>query len=160
MHLKWRISHIRGYLELGMVEAAMLELQRVPPADASSQEVLLLRATILQEKACWDELHELAAQQLTLNANEPAWWILCAYAARRGQSLTAAEEILLRSETHHPDHPIIQFNLGCYACVRGDLSTARSRVQRAITLDPAMGKIAETDSDLNALRDSKGILRL
>jgi hypothetical protein len=50
--------------------------------------------------------------------------------------------------------PTIQFNLGCYACQRGDLNSARTRVDRAIALDPKFSVLAATDPDLAPLRAS------
>ena len=66
----------------------------------------------------------------------------------------AAESILLDAERAHPREATIQFNLGCYACQRGDLPAARRRVDRAIALDPAFREAAATDPDLAALRET------
>jgi Tfp pilus assembly protein PilF len=77
-----------------------------------------------------------------------------AYATRRNQSLAAAEAILIESERAHPNQATIQFNLGCYACQRGDLIEARRRVDRAIALDVSFKEAAATDPDLTLLRES------
>jgi hypothetical protein len=79
-------------------------------------------------------------------------WVTWAYATRRCESLDAAEKILLAAEAQHPAEATIQFNLGCYACQRGDLATARRRVDRAISLDAKFTAAAATDPDLAPLR--------
>ena len=56
------------------------------------------------------------------------------------------------AEQRHPEEATIQFNLGCYACQRGDLKVARERVTRAIALDAAFQQAASTDPDLAPLR--------
>lgn len=153
MQLKWRLSHAQGFLALGMVAEAAEELAAVPPAQCDRLDVIVLRAAILQEQQKWPELLDCGADWVRRQPIEPAAWITWAYAARRAQSLDAAEAILLRAERLHPRAAVVQFNLGCYACLRGDLRLARRRVERASTLDPSFKELAKTDPDLAALRE-------
>ena len=153
MQLKWLLSHARGYLELGMVEEAAAELERVPASADSHFDVRVLRALVLQEQKHWEHLAPIAAGLAREKPDEPGWWIMWAYAVRRAESLATAEKILLEAETHHPKEATIQFNLGCYACQRGDLATARKRVDGAITLDEHFREAAATDPDLGPLRE-------
>ncbi len=134
-----------------MVEEAADELDQLPAAVARSTEALALRALILQEREQWTELIETARLLVLRQPREAGWWITWAYATRRGRSLDAAEAILLRAERSHPDEPTLQFNLGCYACLRGDLAEARRRVDRAIALDAGFRALADSDPDLASL---------
>ncbi len=152
MELKWRLAQARGYLGLGMVADASAELDLVPDALANETDVLALRAVVLQEQARWPALADIAGRLVRRQPAEAVWWITWAYAARRSQSLATAEAILLDGERTHPDEPTIQFNLGCYACQRGDLVEARRRVDKAIALDPSFRKNAAGDADLEPLR--------
>ncbi len=156
MDLKWRLSQARGYVGLGMIEEAAAELDHVP-ADASEQvDVLALRAVVLQEQKKWPALAGIARALVARRPEEVGWWIILAYATRRSESLAAAEGILREAERSHPEDPTLHFNLGCYACVRGDLAEARRRVERAIRLDPSFRKARATDPDLSALRSADG----
>jgi Tfp pilus assembly protein PilF len=155
MQLKWRVGHIRGYLELGMLDAASAELDAIAEADRRDPEVQGLRACILQEKKDWPQLEQFSAAMARECPLEVSWWITWAYAARRASSLNAAEVILLQAEQLHPREGIVHFNLGCYACQRGDLSLARSRVDRAIALDEHFRESAATDPDLASLRQAE-----
>jgi len=155
MQLKWLLSHTRGYLELGMVEEAASELDRIPELSACEFDVRVLRALVLQEQKKWIRLVPLASGLAREKPEDAGWWIMWAYATRRSVSLTAAEKILLEAETNHPKEATIQFNLGCYACQRGDLVTARSRVDRAIALDEQFRDSLATDPDLAPLRENK-----
>ncbi|MBL9199808.1 MAG: hypothetical protein JNL39_04835 [Opitutaceae bacterium] len=147
-----RIAHARGYLGLGMLAEASAELARVPTPECDSLEVLALRVAVLQEQGKWPALSVAAGEYARRAPNEAAAWVTWAYATRRAQSLPAAEKILLQAEVLHPAEPTIQFNLGCYACMRGDLAAARSRIDRAIALDQAFRDLAGTDPDLAPLR--------
>jgi Flp pilus assembly protein TadD len=153
MELKWRLAHVRGYLGLGMIEDASAELDQVPPDMTRKTEVLVLRALVLQEQAKWPTLVSVASELVLRQPMEPGWWVAWAYAARRSQSLAAAEAILLEAERTHPQEASIQFNLGCYACLRGDLTEARRRVDQAIALERSFREAAATDPDLALLRD-------
>jgi Flp pilus assembly protein TadD len=152
MQLKWLLAHTRGYLELGMVTEAAAELARVPAVHSAEQEVMELQAAVLQEQQRWPELQTMAATLVQRDPANASWWITWAYAARRADSLGTAERILLQAEETHPNEATVQFNLGCYACVRGDLSEARRRVARAIELDGHFKDAARNDPDLEALR--------
>jgi Tfp pilus assembly protein PilF len=150
-----RLSHARGFLELGLIAEAAGELAQIPAPHHKELEVVAVRLAILQEQKDWPALRDLAAHLVGRAPGEAAGWVTWAYATRRADSLEAAKEILLAAERHHPDEPTIQFNLGCYACQRGDLESARRRVDRAIALDPKFKEAAATDPDLAPLRQRR-----
>lgn len=154
MQPKWRLSHIQGYLSLGMVEEAAAELEHLSPADRNTTPALALRMALLQTQEKWVELRDVAIELVRRTPEDAGGWITWAYAVRRAENLANAEEVLVVAETKHPNEPTIQFNLGCYACQRGDLAEARRRVERAIALDPSFRELAGTDPDLAPLRDA------
>lgn len=152
MQLKWHLSHVRGYIELGLLEDAVAELNQIPLSERDRTEVLALRAIVLQETKSWTELREVAGQLLHRHPEMPDWWIMSAYATRRAEGLDSAEKILVEGARRHPQVATIQFNLGCYACQRGDLQGATSYIKNAIALDQHFQTLAATDPDLDALR--------
>jgi predicted Zn-dependent protease len=154
MTLKRHLSYAQGYLELGLVAEARAELDQITGPEAESMPVIGVKMAILQEAEAWAELTAVAAKVVERAPNEAAGWVTWAYATRRSKTLAAAEAILLRAERLHPHEPTIQFNLGCYACLRGDLPAARRRVDRAVALDPKFLHASTTDPDLEALRES------
>jgi len=154
MQLKWRLSHIRGYLELGMLEAAAAEFAKIDAGRHGESEVLKVSLCLYHEQGDWTSTRQVSAQLCQREPTIPAWWITFAYATRRAESLEAAEDILLAAVKLHPNEAKIQFNLGCYACQRGDLAAAKAYVKKAIALDEQFLKSAKTDPDLTALQDS------
>jgi predicted Zn-dependent protease len=149
-----RLSHARGYLSLGLVAEAAEELDAIVGPEAETPDVMSLRLAVCHEQKDWPRVRELARTLVQLEPGEAALWITWAYATRRSESLAAAEKILREAEQHHPTEATIQFNLGCYACQRGDLVGARGHVDRAIELDDKFAELAATDPDLAALRDA------
>ena len=152
MQLKWHLSHIRGYIELGLLKDASAELDQIPAAERDRTEVLAIRAIVLQETKAWPDLQNVASELLRRHPEMPDWWIMSAYATRRAQGLESAEKILIEAQKRHPQVATIHFNLGCYACQRGDLIAAKVHVTNAITLDQHFQSLAESDPDLDALR--------
>src|SRR5437868_4620384 len=116
-----RVSRAQGYLELGMVAEAAGEIDRIPVTEIDGLELIAVRLALLQEQKDWPAAAQLGAAFVRRSPKEPAGWITWAYATRRAVSLEAAEKILLEAERRHPAEATIQFNLGCYACQRGDL---------------------------------------
>lgn len=137
-----------------MLRDAEAELAKIQAPHTDGLDYLSLKMAVLQEQADWRALVSVAAEFVQRAPEEPGGWVTWAYATRRAHTLAAAEQILLEAETSHPEDATIQFNLGCYACVRGDLVAARARVARAIELDPKFREAAETDPDLEALRSA------
>jgi len=152
MLLKWRLSHIQGYLELGLVAEAAAEWKLIPATERRTPAALPARMAVLQAQEKWGALRLAARAWVRLEPDDPAGWVTWAYATRRSLSLAAAEVILLRAVARHPRNPTIHFNLGCYASLRGDQETARRHVARAVALDDDFKALAASDPDLAALR--------
>jgi hypothetical protein len=152
MHLKWRLSHISGYLELGLVSQAAAELQAIPRQDRRRSEVLPARMAVLQAQEKWGALRTAARAWVKHQPEDPGGWITWAYATRRSVSLHAAEAILLNGLKRHPREATLLFNLSCYASVRGDQALARDFLTRAVAVDKAFATLARTDPDLAGLR--------
>ncbi len=140
-----------------MVAEAAAELAQISAPDNDALDVIAVRLAVLQEQQNWPAAQQIAAHYVRRSPAEAAGWVTWAYATRRSESLAAAEKILLEAEQRHPREPTIQFNLGCYACQRGDLVTARSRVARAIALDKKFAAAAATDPDLAPLRSEPNL---
>jgi len=149
--------HLRaaiGFIELGMLEDAVSELESLPPEDRDRSSVLALRVEIYRTAGSW-ELMEVAARELwKRHSDEPVYWTNLAWAVRRLDSLVAARDILLEAVERFPSDAMTHFNLGCYACQLGDIDQAKTRVGRAIELDAKFKLLALDDADLEPLWDT------
>lgn len=152
MNLRWRLSHARGYLGLGMLAEAQAELDAIDPSDANRADVQNVRVALLHEQQDWPRLLSLARELVARQPEEPGWWVSLAFATRRVESLEHAHTVLLEAVKHHPDQAIIHFNLGCYAAQTGALEEALRRVRLAIKLSEDFREIARRDPDLEPLR--------
>ena len=155
MNRKWHLSHLRGYLELGMDREARSELRQVPAAVRDEPEFLAMAMQIHQNAQRWPSVERIARKLVKQQPDDAGWWIILAYATRRASSIKAARRILLKAEDLHGKEPTIQFNLACYAAQAGDIGEARTRVARAIARDSNFSELAKTDPDLEPMRRSK-----
>jgi Flp pilus assembly protein TadD len=143
-----------GYANLGMFSDALEELETLSPAMSSDPGVQEFKLRLLERSSRWQEAAGLAARLASAHPNEPRWFIAWAFAKRRSDSIETASKILTDAASLHPKDPLIQFNLGCYAAQRGDLSSAQNYVRHAIELDHDLEKLAHEDPDLEPLRQA------
>lgn len=141
-----------GYLELGMYAEAEEELSLLPAPWQARAEVVGLRIEIARTARDWHAMADHSRRLIQNAPDDPAGWIMLAYATRRAHSVTGAEAILHTAAEKFPDEPTILFNLGCYACVRGNQEEARLHVRRAIELDRKFLALARLDPDLVPLQ--------
>ena len=73
MNLQWRLSHIRGYLALGMVRHAEAEMKAVRPEYAELSEVKALQVTLLHEKKSWRQLRRIASALVEREPHRAEW---------------------------------------------------------------------------------------
>ena len=135
-----------------MLAEAAEELAKVPESERGGLDFLSVRLALLQEQQDWPALRDQAGDYARRAPEEAAAWVTWAYAARRADSITAAQKILLQAIPHHPANGTIQFNLACYAAQLGELTDARHHLDLAIALDKDFAEAATTDPDLAPLR--------
>ena len=143
-----------GYANLGMFADALAELDHLYPQMTLDDGVQEFKLRLLERAGRWQDAAGLAARLATNHPDESRWLIAWAFAKRRSDSLETASKILTDAASLHPKDPLIQFNLGCYAAQRGDLTTAQTYVRRAIELDHDLEKLAHQDPDLEPLRQA------
>ena len=131
------VAYLRavGFLELGMPEDALSELDELSAEQRSSPAALHLKVDALFRLKDWTAAREICLPMLEIHPDDPGWWIQAAYATRRAESVAAAEPILRTAIELHPNHGLILYNLACYACVQGRHDEARGLLMRADTED-------------------------
>lgn len=146
------LQYAEGYLTLGLKREAAEALAEIAPEEARLAPVLAMRAAVYHELADWPEAAEAATRLCECAPEDAGHWIQRAYAVRRARNLEEARTILLEAMEHHPEEPIIRFNLACYAAQLGRLDEARAFLAQACRLNPNCAELAKTDPDLEPLR--------
>lgn len=148
---KMKLRAALGYIELGMLKDAALEVGDLTPETADSIDGLILRLELAQRSSTWTKAERIARKLSKLQPEEPDWSIALAYAARRAHSIETAREILSKAVERFPREAVIHFNLACYACQLGELPAARDALRRAFALDRTFIVTALKDQDLRPI---------
>lgn len=147
------LESVVGYIGLGMIDEALEEVHAISDSQKKEPPILSVLLAIYQQAHRWKEASEIAQQLVSIQSDNPNWFIAWAYSTRRFDSIEAAQLILLNGLEKHPDHAMINFNLGCYAAQLGNDKQAMLFVRNAVKIDPSYRKIAESDPDLDPIRD-------
>ena len=147
------LSYANGYRELGMFKESLEELSHLPKTLSDRIKALQMRLAVNFDAKDWPAA-ECVAKEITLREpNDPGHFVNLAFATRRTKSIQEANAILLNAVDRFPNVSLVHYNLGCYACISGDLETAKDRLVKSISLDPAYLDTAKSDEDLVALTD-------
>lgn len=149
----WQVNlrTAEGYFELGMIDEATEELDRVPAQFQSNVDVSSLRLQLLISSGNYERGERVARGLVFKQPERPFPWLGWAFCARRAISLEAAEQILEMAHTVHPKNGIIVFNMACYASAAGRVSDARQLFSRATELESAAKDWMLQDENLRAV---------
>ena len=147
-------SRVTGYMQLGIIEEALIELAMLPDDDQWGKKKRAMRLEIFQQQKNWQEMAEVAHGLRMEFPEDVQWWIANAFATRRSQSIEQAREILLEGLACHYEDATIRFNLACYACQLGSLGECMDFLKEAVKRDERFKVMAMEDEDLKDVRDA------
>jgi len=147
-------SRVTGYMQLGIIEEALIELAMLPDDDQWGKKKRAMRLEIFQQQKNWQEMAEVAHGLRMEFPEDVQWWIADAFATRRSQSIEQAREILLEGLVSHYEDATIRFNLACYACQLGSLGECMDFLKEAVKRDERFKVMAMEDEDLKDVRDA------
>ena len=150
------LDELTGYMELGMWDEAAGRLEEMPFEFRMDRRFMKIRLLISEHFGRWDMAEVVAGHLAKTHPDSAFYWIEWGRAARRAISVQRAIEILLDAEKHHPDEATVHYNLGCYACLLGQMDECKERLKRAFELDAALKLVAIDDPDLDALSKLQG----
>jgi hypothetical protein len=83
-----------------------------------------------------------------------AWehWFLAAPHAKAGD-WAKARDVVAEGLAEHGEHPALLYNLACFEAQAGDADAAVEHLKRALELRPSFRELAQTDTDLDPIRD-------
>lgn len=128
-----------------------LELDQIEPELRAGIEVMSMRCAIFSAAKQWMAMADIAKHLVSSNPKEVQHWIWAGYATRRAVNIEAARDILLRAKAFHPDEPMLDYNLACYACQLGQIDEAKALLKKAIEANEMFKAMALDDPDLEKL---------
>jgi predicted Zn-dependent protease len=146
--LQHYITAAQGYLELGMAEEALAELDRVPDAERDHEDVEQLRVCVLMRARRWPDA---LAKCEVLRAHRPdhiLGYIHGAFCLHELGRTVEAMQLLQEGPASLLHEPVYYYNLGCYHAVLGNPEEAQSCLRTSFNMDEKFREIARYDPDL------------
>jgi predicted Zn-dependent protease len=144
-----------GWLELGLPDEALKELEQVSPVRREEPPALMLLWRIHSAAGRWRECVEVADE---LVQREPAnifGWIHRSYALHELKRTQEAADLLEPALVKFPDDELVTYNLACYACQLEKVNEAKALLILAFRRGDAkeIRKRALNDPDLAPMQD-------
>jgi len=139
---------IMGYLELGMADEAMSELEAMSAVKKKTErygELLLATQMMLKQ---WGDAAYTAERLCDMNTEECGYFIHAAFCLHEIGNTEGAMRRLLTGPSALMKDPLYHYNLACYHAVLGQVEPAESALSRAFELDSKLREVARDDNDL------------
>ena len=141
-----------GWLELGLADEALYELQALPTEVQMLRGPLELKLAAQMERGQWNPASE-TARLLCLKADDvPEFFLRAAYCLHETGDTLAACNQLLRGPKTLFDMAIFHYNLACYLWTLGEGPRARTHLKQAIEMDRSFLESAREDRDLAGMK--------
>ncbi len=141
-----------GWLELGLADEALYELQALPSEVQVLRGPLELKLAAQMERGLWNPASE-TARLLCLKAEDvPEFFLRAAFCLHEtGDTLAACNQLLKGPKTLF-DMPVFHYNLACYLWTLGEGPRAKSHLKQAIAMDDTYLDSAREDRDLVGMK--------
>lgn len=151
MEVAATLTAATGWLDLGLADEALVEIQSLPAAHQKQQGVLELKLHAEMECGLWNAAADTARVLCANHPLEPEYFIQAAFCLHETGDTLAACNLLLQGPKALIKRAIFHYNLACYLCVLGKKSRAASHLQKAIRMDASLEKEARSDRDLKGM---------
>ncbi|MEI7732230.1 MAG: tetratricopeptide repeat protein [Verrucomicrobiota bacterium] len=153
---RFTVSAALGWVELGNLQEAAAELERLPADLLEEPTVLDIRWEIHALQKDWLAALRVARAMMIKCPDRVGSWLNQAYALRRvpGGGLTQAWNALLPAARQFPGSEMVSFNLACYAAQMDRLPEAWDFLQQAMRAGAngeQIRRMALADEDLQPL---------
>jgi hypothetical protein len=148
MGVRRTLQAASGWLELGLADEALAELETLPTDFRSQREVLELKLAAQMVIQAWNPASDTARLLCLKAADEPLFFLRAAFCLHETGDTLAACNWLLRGPKALFDMAIFHYNLACYLWTLGEANRARSHLKQAITMDESFRAAARDDRDL------------
>lgn len=141
-----------GWLDLGLADEALMELQSLPTSEQTSRQALEIKVHAEMECRAWNAASETARLLCVKEPLNGEFFLRAAFCLHETGDTLAARNWLLRGPKSLMELPAFHYNLGCYLWVLGERAPARSHLQKAFRMDESLVDFARTDRDLTGFQ--------
>ena len=137
-----------GWLELGLADEALYELETLPTDARTRRDVLEVKLAAQMVSQKWNRASDTARILCLKAADEPVFFLRAAFCLHETGDTLAACNWLLRGPKTLFEMAVFHYNLACYLWTLGEANRARSHLKQAIAMDESFLEAARDDRDL------------
>jgi len=153
MSLERSLLAAQGYIELGMLEDSLDELDSLPVEQRESEAVLQMRLFVLMRAKSWGAAIEVCSRLREKCPENSTGFIHGAFCLHEMGRTNEARTLLLEGPRSLEDEPTYHYNLACYAAVLGEPAEACKYLKQSFSMNKKFREIARLDPDLQSVRD-------
>jgi tetratricopeptide (TPR) repeat protein len=155
-----QLSAAEGYLELDLAQKALEILQSRPDWATMPFEAHFLTGRALRALGRHREALRPLEAAAALRPGDVAVALELGWCYKRTHRLAQAIDVLERARRHHPEQPLLHYNLACYWSLAHNPSRALDELTVALELEPRLRGLIAGEADFDALRDNPDFQRL
>ena len=150
-----RMLACEGWLELGLPRECLGELRGLSAGARAMPLVLNLEWRAHADLKDWPASLDVGLRMVREHPAEVAGWIQRSFALHELGRTPEAMQALAVAADNFPEHPVVRYNMACYACRLGDKDAARQWLREVVRLKGTayVKDLAADDDDLASLRD-------
>ena len=153
MTFEQKVRIAEGYAELGMLDDALTQLDKLDPEYHDRLEVLRMRVDVVLQKRDWQSGLQLGLRICSLHPSESCGYIHAAFCLHELGRTPEAKQTLLAGPAGLLDEAVYYYNLACYETVLGNLDQAKVYLRASFRLDKSFRERAKGDPDLQQIKD-------
>ncbi|MGE9271427.1 MAG: tetratricopeptide repeat protein [Verrucomicrobiales bacterium] len=151
MELVQTLQTAVGWLELGLPEDALRELEGLSARDRMQQQALEVKLVAQMKAGHWNGGADTGRLLCLRDPQEPRFFIHAAYCLHETGDTVAARNFLMKGPSNLMEEPLFHYNIACYYAVLGEAQQARVHLTKAFAMDEGLRDVAEKDQDLSGL---------
>jgi tetratricopeptide (TPR) repeat protein len=148
MVAKQVIRAAAGWLELGMPDDALDELNALDGDDRSDRKVLELKLAAQMAKGYWNDGAGTALELCEQAVDDPDFFLSAAYCLHEAGKTEEARKCLLDGPAVLQEFPVYHYNMACYLWMLGVKDDAKLHLAKAVGMDDSFLESARSDRDL------------
>lgn len=151
MALEQTLRMACGWLELGLVDEALFELEGLPADQKTRPEVLELKLAAQMSACHWNAAADTSRMLCMQDLKQPVFFLKAAFCLHETGDTVAACQWLMKGPRALYEMPIFHYNIACYLWALDDKQRARTHLSRALAMDEGLRHVADRDADFSAL---------
>lgn len=147
------LEKARGYIDLGMLDEAWRELEKLPPSREASEQAQEMRIIVLLDRGEHEKAFANCEVLCDLHPENHAGYVQGAWCLHAGGDPEAAIAHLQSGPESLREEPVYFYNLACYEVALGRAQAAVTWLRQALAMDSSFREKALEDPDLAPIRE-------